>query len=194
MKLRLLAVMTTAAIVAAVLADSWSFPPTMEKKVHEFGRSRIVLERDATQNQRYPAFSLTVYLDDEMVARYPNVGVEQIFASPDNRYFVGLSNHGLPGTAFVVFDRYGNLIREQKHQFNDFRIYTESSVTLTRKWYDDTNPEVDFGLTGEFLRGVRVNGSADRRYNLLDRDLGLRPDEWKAPFRPRQPRPTSQPG
>ena len=34
----------------------------------------------------------TIYLDGAVVAKYPNVGFEQIHASEDHQYFVGLSN------------------------------------------------------------------------------------------------------
>jgi len=68
------------------------------------------------------------------MAQYKNVGFEEVFASPDNEYFLGVSNSGIPGTAFVIFNKKGNLIREEKHGFMAMSIYTEMSITLHRTW------------------------------------------------------------
>jgi hypothetical protein len=159
---------------AVALGDSWSFPKKVDRKVHEFGESRIVLQTDSTQNQSYPDFDLSVYLGDELVAKYGQVGFGQIFASKDNQYFVGLSNRGLPGTAFVIFDKKGRLIREEKHRFLDLRMYSTISVTLDRVWYDAKNPGVTFEVNKGRLDKVWVNGSKGGRLNLLDRHFGTR--------------------
>lgn len=186
-----------ACIIGLVFADSWSFPPKVEQKVYEFGESRIVLEVDARHNHLYPDFILSIYLAGQLTAKYRNVGFDQLCPSPGNEYFVGLSNKGLPGTAFVVFDKHGSLIREQKHQFADSRIYTSVSVTLIREWYDNKNPGVQFEEDGGHLRRVWVKGSTNQRYDLLDRKLGL-PDDWSlndraSRLRSHQPRATSRP-
>ena len=69
---------------------------------------------DARENTRWPLFELMIYKGDELQAKYRNIGFDKIFASEDNRYFLGVSNTGIPGTAFVIFDSDGKLLREVK--------------------------------------------------------------------------------
>jgi len=161
-------------IPALSYADSWSFEAKVTEKAYEFGDSKIVLKVDATQDQSWPAHTLSIYLGDELMARYKNVGFEQIFASPDNKYFLGVSNSGIPGTAFVIFDREGNLIREEKHNYMAMTIYTEISVTLGRKWYDPKNPGVEFVTDGRRLGKVLIRSHTNKTYNLLYRDREYR--------------------
>jgi hypothetical protein len=176
MKSKLLILAVIALATALVFADSWGFEAKLDEKTHEYGQSRIVLATDTRENQQYPEYSLSIYLADELMARYRGVAFDQIFASDDHTYFVGLSNHGLTGTAFVIFDRKGNLIREMKHRFMDPKFYTSRSVTVIREWYNDKNPAVQFQIEKNRLRQVTVNGSAGTRYNLLDRTLKNTPD------------------
>lgn len=155
-------------------ADSWAFEPKVTEKVYEFGESKIVLKVDATKDQQWPEHTLSIYLGDELMAQYKNVGFEQIFASPDNKYFLGVSNSGIPGTAFVIFDREGNLIREEKHNYMAMSIYTEISVTLVRTWYDSKNPGVEFVSDGDRLTKVLIRSHTNKTYNLLYRDREYR--------------------
>src|ERR671913_2621947 len=125
------------------VADSVEYPRTLTNRPFEFGKSKVVVTVDGRQRDRYPAHTLTIYYDGSVVAKYPNVGFEQIHASQDHRYFVGLSNTGLPGTAFVVFDAQGNLLREEKHRFMPPLMYTVRSAGLIAEvWFDDKKPDV----------------------------------------------------
>lgn len=153
--------------------DSWFFAPKKVTKNSKFGDSKIVLEIDGTKDQQFPPHTLSIYRHGELVAKYPNVGFDQIFASPDNRFFVGLSNSGIPGTAFVVFDANGNLLREEKHRFLPAAIYTRRSLTIDRTWFDSDNPEVEFDVHEGHLRGIDVRGSGKRKFGLLEWDLGV---------------------
>jgi hypothetical protein len=177
------ALMTIALVLGAwgsALADSWVYPKEVTRKTYDFGKSRIVLEVDATRNWTYPDHTLFIYLDVELMARYRNVAFEQIHASKDNEYFVGLSNRGIPGTAFVIFDAKGNLIREEKHRFLPTAIYTSRSVTLSRVWFDSAKPEVEFKVEPNRLAGILVWGSNKQRYDLLRADLGFNPNAARA--------------
>ena len=164
-------------------ADSWEYLAKVTTRDFEFGKSKIVLETDARKNQQFPDHKLSIYLGGELVARYRNVAFDQVHASADNRYFVGLSNRGIPGTAFVVFDADGNLVREVKHRFMPDSIYTERSVTLARVWFDGKDPAVEFKADRGRLHAVSVRGSNGTRFELLMPDLGLKDHERKKPAR-----------
>lgn len=156
---------------AAALADRWAFPEKLVRTEHVFGETKIVLEVDGTKSHLYPPHTLSIYAGDELLARYKNVGFEKVFASSDNRFFVGLSNDGIPGTAFVVFDAAGNLLREVKHPFLPAGMYTQQSITRLRQWYDDKDPGVEFDTSNGVLHAVLVRGSNRQKYSLLERDL-----------------------
>lgn len=154
------AILATAALVPgpALLADTWSFEPTVVADEYVFGDVKIVRARDATEDQQYPEWAIAIYVADELRAFYSGLGFEHIAASPDNRIFVGISNSGLPGTAVVVFDRRGNLLLERRHDRDAFD-YCERSEILVRKWYDEAEPDVRYDFDdGGGLRRLTVRG------------------------------------
>ena len=153
-------------------ADSWLFPATLTEKAFAFGKTKVVLEVDGREDQSFPPHAVSIYVDGALRAKYRGVGFEQVHPSADKKYFVGLSNGGIPGTAFVVFDAAGNLIREQKHDFMPDAVYTSRSVTVIREWFDDERPGVEFNAANGRLVGVIVRGSNGKRYDLLKADLG----------------------
>jgi hypothetical protein len=166
-----------AADMGSATADSWSYSPTLQSTSYEFGNSRFVLEIDGRKDQAFPPHTLSIYLRGKLVAKYQNVAFDKIYASKDNRFFVGLSNGGIPGTAFVLFDSQGKLIREVKHRFLPKGIHTDGSVTLSRIWFNEKEPAVEFKAEGDYLEGVFVRGSSGQRYNLLEPDLGFDPSK-----------------
>jgi len=155
-------------IVAAKIAaaDSWSFDPVKEDRVETFGSSRIVLTTDARKNSMYPDYVLSIYYKDELRAQYRGLAFQQLFASPDNSRFLGLSNRGLPGTAVVLFDKDGNLLLEVKHGLAAFNYCTES-VTLVRKWFDEKKPDVKF-VANEKHGGYQAITLRDCKGNTTD--------------------------
>ena len=161
-------------IPAVSYGDSWAFEAKVTEKEYEFGKTKIVLKVDAVKDQSYPEHTLFIYLDGELMAQYKNVGFEKIFASKDSKFFLGVSNSGIPGTAFVIFDKEGNLLREEKHNFMAMSIYTEISVTLHRKWYDPEKPGVEFITDGKRLGKVLIRSHTGKTYNLLYRDQEYR--------------------
>lgn len=136
-----------------LLADSWAYPRELQTKTHEFGNSKITVEIDGTGNTGFPPHAMSVFRDGAVVACIPNIAFEQVHASADQRYFVGLSNSGIPGTAFVVFDADRNLIREVNHPFMPKGIHTTMSVTVSRVWFDAREPAVEFEVDPRGLRG-----------------------------------------
>lgn len=152
--------------VCAAQGDSWSYEPKLTETVHEFGESRFVLAVDARQKQGFPDHILSIYRDGKLMARYRNVGFDVIQPVERTEFFVGLSNRGIPGTAFVIFDAQGNLVREQKHRFMPEDVYTRQSVTLIREWYDRDNPGLEVAFVSNEL-AVLVRGSNGKQYNLM---------------------------
>ena len=115
---------------------------------------------------------MSVYHGDALAARFRNVGFEHLIASTDKQFFLGLSNTGLTHTAFVVFDRQGNLIREVKHRHMPGDVYTDGSTTLIKKWAEWQRP-VQFNVRDGYLAGVIVWGKNFKRYDLLAGNLEL---------------------
>lgn len=149
-------------------ADSWLFFPG--KTEFKFGNIKIIQIIDAKEPTSNPDFILDFYKGNKLQAKYRNIYVEAIFKSPDNYYFVGLSNSGIPGTAYVVFDKKGNLLREVKHDCLDFVEYTNYSLIITRKWIDCDNPQIKF-IKGDFDTIIQVSGLKGKKYNLLNKGI-----------------------
>jgi hypothetical protein len=159
-------------LASSVLADTYAAESWTRD--YAFGKTKIVLERDDTRKSPEPSHTLTISRDNEIIAKYQNVGFEQIFASEDKKYFVGLSNSGITLTAFVIFNSEGSLIREMKHEFMPIDIYSEMSVSIVRTWLAE-KPEVEFKMKDDRLVNVFVNGSKGKRYDLLKTDLDFQP-------------------
>jgi len=151
---------------SAALGDKWFLRPEVKDTKYQFGDTRIVLHYDSTQNQRYPTYKLSVYAKDELLGEYPDVGFEQVFASPDNAYFVGLSNDGLIKQAYVIFDSHGKILKIQPHDPLKVRYYG-FSVTLERQWYDQKKPQPEFRVVDGELKDISVHVRDGQRVSLL---------------------------
>ncbi len=125
-------IVATLSIVPDAYADSWYFEPKRTSDVHEFGDVKIELVCDARKNSRWPLFELMIYKNDELQAKYRNVAFDQIFASDDNEFFLGVSNSGVPETAFVIFGSNGRLLREVKQTFLMVNIQSQF-VTINKR-------------------------------------------------------------
>jgi hypothetical protein len=130
-------------VCPATEADQWYFEKEVVEDSFEFGETTIVRTRDSTTNQLWPEYSIAIYQGDELMAKYKGVSFEFIFASEDNTDFIGLSNSGLPGTAFVWFRSSGtlNILMNHGHFEPD---YCAKSVTINRHWLDRKNPDLRF--------------------------------------------------
>ncbi|MHC4166307.1 MAG: hypothetical protein ACYSWQ_05065 [Planctomycetota bacterium] len=169
-------------------ADTWATHVTMQTQEYKFGQTRIVVEYGG-QQPGYGLFeyhAIKIYLNEELMALYRNVGFKEIYASEDNQFFVGVSNSGIPGTAFIVFDNKGNLIREVKHGYLGNDLYTMMSVTIIREWYNKDKPEIKFDIQNNRLHDIEINGSNGLRYKLLRPHLGLDPEQANTLLRERR--------
>lgn len=152
---------------STALTDTWRFEPTVREQVFVFGKVRTVVTVDARQNQRSPKFRLEVFNAGKRVALIPGIAVEQVFASPDNSLFLGLSNSGIPGTAAIVFTAEGEVRLLATHSIAKFE-YCSRSVTIERVWYDSANPSVRFVLEGtQPNQGIFLRGCGGKELELL---------------------------
>lgn len=147
-------------------ADTWAYAPVKKDRVETFGDTKITLTIDARKNRQYPDFIVTIYGKTELLAKYRGISFDKIFSSQDKKYFVGLSNSGLPGTAVVLFDQKGSLLLEVKHRMATFD-YCEETATLTRTWFDEKRPEVKF-IADEQYGGIKSISLRDCRGNTID--------------------------
>ena len=145
--LRVAILLSLACATTVALSDSWRFPAGVREETFVHGKVRAVVTADARRNRHFPDFRLEVFKSGRRVAILPGVAVEQVFASPDNTLFVGLSNTGIPGTAVVVFSADGEVRLLATHQLATFD-YCQHSTTLLREWYDSSNPSVRFVFDG----------------------------------------------
>ena len=91
-----------------------------------------------------PEYVLSLHKGDELLAKLPGVGVQVLTASKDHSMLVGLSNSTSPGTAFIILDNRGNLLREVKHMSValDYCIKDDSSYKAV--WFDPKRPNIQF--------------------------------------------------
>ena len=141
-------------IPALLLADSWKYDAKVSKTEYKFGNVTIWRVIDATNNQRYPKFSIAIYNNEELKGLYAGVSFEDISASDDNRNFIGISNDGLPGTAIIIFNKEGELILHVPHNFRALPLdYCRETITRIRQWYDQDNPNITFSGNNITIRG-----------------------------------------
>jgi len=164
-----------ACIAAAVLffagsnahADSWNYRPVATDRTFNFGATRIVLTTDARKNQKFPDFQIQVLRDEKEQARFSGISFDELYASPDNELFLGLSNSGVPGTAVVLFSSGGRIGLLANHGLAEFD-YCRKSVTLERVWYDEKSPQIRFALDGKYgAPGIYLQDCRGRTVELL---------------------------
>lgn len=136
------------------------------EKKHVYGDTSIILKVNPGETDF--EISISVFNKEKLKAKFEGVSFERLFPSLKNDYFLGVSNSGIPGTAFVLFNKYGELLREVKHDFFDFIPYCHESIVIDRTWYNEENPDVEFVFADGKLRKVLITGCDGPRYNLYD--------------------------
>lgn len=147
-------------------ADSWFLPPEVKDTNYVFGATQITLRYDSLHNSLYPEYTLIIKNRGATNAVHKGIGFEQVFASPDNAYFLGVSNSGLIKDAYVVFDAKGKLLKRQPHDPSKIH-YDGFSISLIRHWYDAANPAPQFGITNGILHDVTIHGCEGKIVSLL---------------------------
>lgn len=162
------------AVVAALLvagalarADSWFSPAEVKETPYVFGETKVVLHYDGLKRRNFPEYTLKVYRGEKLLGEHEGVGFTEVFADKENRYFLGVSNEGLVGTAWVVFDRDGKIIRQKKYADASPPLkYCQRSITVVRQWYDEKQPEVEFKVEAGNLKEVSVRSCEGKRIAL----------------------------
>ncbi|MDO6388453.1 hypothetical protein [Uliginosibacterium sp. 31-12] len=145
MKRRIFIALIACLSISIAQADSWSYAKKIDVENFTYGKTRIVLTTDSRKSPKYPDFLLEIFTNGKPVARIPGVHFEKLFASKDNRLFVGLSNRGIPSSAAIVFSDTGKITLLVQHGLAEFD-YCSKSVTLERLWFDENNPSVRFQI------------------------------------------------
>jgi hypothetical protein len=153
-----------AVLFAAIApADSWRWSARTE--VFKFAGGLRFEYRIRPFDRGYQAHTdVVVKRRGKVLASYSELGIGQMFASPDNTLFVALSNSGLPGTAVAVFDEEGKLWLHAEHGVAEF-AYCEQSIIVVREWYDGHDPDLRFDVE-RWLAGVTLNDCRGKRINL----------------------------
>ncbi len=151
-----------------VNSDAVSPSAPWEHWEQTFGDVQFVVGRSPPQ----PHGSLEwpeLYVAGKLVATYPGFFAQAVYASPDNMYFVAVSNQGTSRYAIAVLDRTGAVLISRPHNNGDLH-YCEMSVTNNRHWIDLKAPNVRFRVDGrasasgpnKYLRSVTVQGCDGR--------------------------------
>jgi hypothetical protein len=148
------------------LADQWKFDPVKAEKNYKFGDVTVSLTVDATMNQQFPDLTLRILKKGELQAQYRGIAFDDLFASPDNKVFVALSNQFVTRSAIVVFDAEGQIIVLVNHTTTLFD-YCRQSVTLLREWYDHENPDIRFGDPESKPSGISLRDCRGKRIDLI---------------------------
>ena len=149
-------------------ADQWFYKEEIQKDEFHFGDTTIERIVDATKDNQYPEFIIKIYTNNELQALYKGLHFEDIIATNSNKVFVGVSNHGLPGKAVMIFDSEGNLREMVNHKKSLFE-YCSWSVTVSREWYAKNNPSLEFEYDekGE-IKTVSARSCKGGRVDILE--------------------------
>lgn len=144
-------------------ADPLGPPPEgRSEKMLVFGDTEIT-----SMIEGYGA-TLKVVHKGEMKALLQGVFFSHIIASPDEKFFVGLSNGGLPGSAVAVFTSEDRFPVIAYHGAADFD-YCDRTVTLVRHWYDKEEPDVRFVTDDNgTLQAITLRDCRGRTVDLMD--------------------------
>jgi hypothetical protein len=144
------------------LADSWQFE--QQTRIYKFGKGlEFRLDIDPVDRGNWAKFTVRIRNGAALLARHEGISFDELFASPDESLFVGLSNSGIPGTAVVVFNRSGQILLLAAHDAAEFD-YCDKSIYIVRSWHGSEKGDVQFddetslaGITLRNCRGERVN-------------------------------------
>ena len=149
-------------------ADKWHFEPEKKDIQYDFGETTIILTYDTLENQNFPKYTLKILTDGKLMATHNGIGFEKLHASPDNRFFLGVSNRGTVKHAYVIFNSEGRLIKLARHEI-DFKPenYCEISISVVRKWYNEDHPNVRFKMVDDELYDVMIERCDERDWSLI---------------------------
>lgn len=146
-------------------ADKWYLDPEVKDSEYVFSEIKIVLHYDSTQNHYFPKYTTRIFNKDKLLAEHEGVGFEKVYSSPDVDYFLGVSNSGLIKDAFIIFDRYGHVLKKQSQ--SPPVKYCEKSVTLISIWFNKENPDPKFVVENSALKDITIRACDGTRISLV---------------------------
>jgi len=123
----------------------------------EFGETTVTMDVTySTSPLIKPKYILSMTKGDELLAKIPGVGVQVLKASADNSIIVGLSNSTAPGTAFVILNDKGELLREVKHisVAMDYCVYNKPLKKAI--WFNPKAPNIKFEYAADGKRVIDI--------------------------------------
>ncbi|MCF6281895.1 MAG: hypothetical protein L3J28_06730 [Candidatus Polarisedimenticolaceae bacterium] len=138
------------AIATPSLAITWHKPTNViETKTSssslEFGDIKVIMDVTySTSPLIKPEYIVSMYKGEELLAKLPGVGVQVLTASANNSVFVGLSNTTMPGTAFIILNNKGELLREVKHISVALDYCIKNDGLNKAVWFDPKRPNIQF--------------------------------------------------
>jgi len=155
-------------------------------KEHDICRKEIYGETTLHIRSRYDQSmymldqNATVYRNDIQVRKLDYFG-DKVFVSPDNKYFLTVSDSAFCKIAYLLFDASGSVIRIsfqdspfarlllQPLPVNEYPVvYHESSHVSHRIWYNERNPDPKFLIDKGVLQDVTINDPYNQRISLLE--------------------------
>ena len=173
-KLLLISLLLTFA--TPILAVTWHKPTNIiETKTStsslEFGDIKATMDVTySTSPLIKPEYILSIHKGDELLAKLPGVGVQVLTASKDNSMLVGLSNATVPGTAFIILDNKGTLLREVKHISVALDYCIKNDRLSKGIWFDPKEPNVEFEYAADdtTVIDISINDCRGNRVSLPD--------------------------
>lgn len=156
--------------------DVFSIREHNDSHKETYGETTLLIKSQYKQGMGLPEQSVTIIRNGTKIGMIPFFG-DELFVSPDNKYFLTLSNSGLCNIAYLVFDNEGNIIRISyqdtrlaKQRENEYPVlYHSMSITVAREWYNAKDPKVDFIINDGELIDVKINNPKNKRISLLDK-------------------------
>jgi hypothetical protein len=147
-------------MVRLATADAIAIIYPTEYFERTFGDVRIVVGTPRP-TQGLPGWPV-LYVAGVRVSEYPGLLAQEVYASPDGRYFLMLSNLGLSSYAAAVADRGGHIVLSWPHNANPLQgylRYCQMSVTNTREWVNLKDANARFTMDSDNrLKSVAVRG------------------------------------
>jgi hypothetical protein len=135
----------------------------------EFGDVKVTMDVTySTSPLIKPEYVLSMLKGEDLLAKIPGVGIQVAQGSIDNSVIVGLSNSSVPGTAFIILNKKGELLREVKHISVAFDYCFENREMKKAIWFDPKKPNIQFEYArdGETVTDVTIQNCKGEQVSL----------------------------
>lgn len=155
---------------ASAVADMPPMQRVRNVRYQHFGDVTIEHVLDSRKDPMSPQFTLKMFRKKRLLMELHEVAFGDVYASPGNTLFVGLSNGGWPSSAVIIFDLRGKILLLANHNTSAFD-YCMKTSTMFREWYDGAHPDVTFpDVSSEPGRkpGITLRDCHGNTVDLLD--------------------------